>query len=128
MSQETRENSGSGDRRPPLETDRGPVTADDLFSVLSEAPNRFVLCYLIEVDRPASTNELIEYAVMAVDAPPDETTGEFRGATRSAVERALPKLDSLGLLRYHERSGIVEPTSKTQVAEPYLALALEHLA
>jgi DNA-binding transcriptional ArsR family regulator len=126
MKQESSADGRSGDGATPAGTGRQTLDADDLFGALADSVNRYVLYYLIKVNRPTSTNELIEYAVGSV-SPPGGTVGEFRGETRAAVERALPKLDALGLVRYYEDGSIVEPTERTAVAEPYLALALEHL-
>jgi predicted transcriptional regulator len=104
------------------------VDIDDLFRVLSRPANRFVLYYLIKVERPVSVTELVEYVVTAVEDYPDSmTAGEFRGRVSSQLfHSTLPNLDAMGLLEYDEDGRVVRPTAKTSVAQPYLALALEH--
>lgn len=104
------------------------VDVDDLFRALSRPANRFVVYYLVKVDRPVSVTELVEYVLTAVDDYPNSmTAGEFRGRVTSQLfQSTLPKLDAIGLLAYDEDERVVRPTTQTAVAQPYLALALEH--
>jgi hypothetical protein len=98
-----------------------------LFGALARATNRFVLQYLIESERRVSVNELVEYAVAVADPDPDETVGELRGSVRASVERSVTDLDAEGFLRHDDATGTVEPTDRTDVAEPHLRLAGEQL-
>lgn len=122
------------DRRSDLDATDEPevppasVDIDDLFRALSRPANRFVVYYLVKVDRSVSVTELVEYVLTAVEEYPDSmTAGEFRGRVTSQLfDSTLPKLDSIGLLAYDEDERVVRPTTQTAVAQPYLALALEH--
>jgi hypothetical protein len=127
MSQDLPE--GASDDRQPGDTLDGQSapTADVVFGTLARATNRYVLQYLIECDRRASVDELVEYAVTAAGTGPDETVGEFRGSVRASVERSVAELESRGFLRYDRGTRTVEPTDSTDVVEPHLALALEDL-
>ena len=110
----------------PPDTVERSLSADELFGVLSHSTNRFILHYLIKVNRPVSTYELIEYATTTHNSSDDLTTGELRGDIRASVERRIPQLAKLGLVRYNSDKGNVSVTAKTHTVEPYLSLALAH--
>lgn len=111
-------------------TDREPVvpttgSTDRLFELLSSPGNRFVLTYLLRVDDRATYADLVEYVVTRTDPPPDLGGEAFRGRVAARlVGQSIPELAEAGLLSRDEPPGVVAATSGTDVAAPYLALAL----
>jgi len=102
------------------------VSTDDLFQVLSNARNRFVLTYLLLAGRPVPCYELVDYVVTHTDPPESFSTAEFRGrVSTELLQTACPQLAEAGLVAFDEKSQIVRETNKTVVALPHLRLALQ---
>jgi hypothetical protein len=127
MSQDAPSEETSGSRRVEAAGDRAAATADVVFGILARPTNRYVLQYLIDCDRRVSVDELVEYAVTAVGDDADGTVGEFRGSVRASVDRSVAELESEGFLRHDSATRTVEPTDRTDVVEPHLALAVKEL-
>lgn len=122
--------SGTGDAPSGRTMDQGggdePVSINALFEILASPGNRYVLSYVVREDGPVPYHDLVEYVVDRADTPPELTTAEFRNriATR-LVHSNLPKLDDAGLVEYDTAAGTVRETPATEVAVPYLELAME---
>lgn len=119
--------------RPPAERTQTPdpgadrtVSIDTLFETLARPGNRYVLSYVIQENGPVPYHELVEYVVDKAETPMDLSTSEFRGriATR-LVHSNLPKLEDANLVEYDTESQVIRETEATEVAVPYLELAME---
>lgn len=105
--------SGIGDRR---------ETTDEIFTALSHPGRRYVLTYLLRSEGYITMTDLVDY-VMERAHP--VKTDEFR--RRVAVELThthLPKLDEDNLINYNMERQLVSPTEKTELAGPFLKVAL----
>lgn len=102
------------------------ISVDELFELLSHPGNRYILTYVIRSDGPVPYADLVEYVVDEGGTPDDLETAEFRNqiATR-LVHSNLPKLDDAGLVYYDVSNKTIRETSTTEVAVPYLELAME---
>ncbi len=114
------------------ETARGtesPVSINELFELLSQPGNRYALAYLVRVDGAIPYDDLVEYVVDTGGTPDGLSTADFRNqvATR-LVHSNLPKLDDAGLVDYDPGDRTVRPTDATDVAVPYLELAMDQFS
>ena len=117
--------------RPPSHTSDSPsessdesagLSDDDIFHILQTNRRRESIRYLLEQDGPVKMRDVAEY----VAARENETTvSELTSAQRQRVyiplyQSHLPKLDKKGLIEYNKSRGIVRPTERLRIFEPYL--------
>lgn len=117
---------GDASNREPRATPR--ISTDRLFELLASPGNRFVLTYLLRVDDRAEYAELVEYVIARTDPPEELTETTFRGRVAvRLVTQSLPALADAGLVEVDSARQVVAATAATDVAAPYLALALSDL-
>lgn len=102
------------------------MSVDDLFALLAQPGNRYILAYVVRSDGAVPYGDLVEYVVDMADPPEGVARNDFRErvATR-LVHSNLPKLDDAGLVDYDATERTVAATDATGVAVPYLELAME---
>ncbi|MFB6151451.1 MAG: hypothetical protein ABEJ40_06565 [Haloarculaceae archaeon] len=107
------------------DADRLPL--DDLFELLAQPGNRYILTYLYRAEEPVTYSELIEYVVECTDLPAGATESEFRGrvATR-LVHSNLPKLDDADLIDHDREAQEVGKTPRMDAIRPFLERAIEY--
>ncbi|WP_436927186.1 DUF7344 domain-containing protein [Halosimplex amylolyticum] len=105
------------------------MSINELFELLSQPGNRYALAYLVRVDGAIPYDDLVEYVVDTGGTPDGLSTADFRNqvATR-LVHSNLPKLDDAGLVDYDPGDRTVRPTDATDVAVPYLELAMDQFS
>ncbi|MFC7139038.1 hypothetical protein ACFQMA_04195 [Halosimplex aquaticum] len=106
-----------------------PVSINELFELLSQPGNRYALAYLARTEGAVPYDDLVEYVVDTGGTPDGLSTADFRNqvATR-LVHSNLPKLDDAGLIDYDKSDRTVRPTDATEVAVPYLELAMDQFS
>jgi len=105
--------SGAGGKR---------ETTDAIFAALSPPGRRYILTYLLRSDGYVTMTDLVDYVMERAHPVRSE---EFR--RRIAVQLThthLPKLDEDGLVNYNMERQLVSPTDKTELAGPFLKIAL----
>jgi len=105
------------------------ISASELFELLAQPGNRYTLAYLSRSDGAVPYEDLVEYVVDEGGTPEGLSTAEFRNqvATR-LVHSNLPKLDDAGLIDYDVSEKKIRSTDATDVAVPYLELAMEQFS
>ncbi|WP_415381219.1 hypothetical protein [Halosimplex sp. TS25] len=106
-----------------------PVSINELFALLAQPGNRYALAYMTRVEGAVPYDDLVEYVVDTGGTPDGLSTADFRNqvATR-LVHSNLPKLDDAGLVDYDPDDRTVRPTAATEVAAPYLELAMDQFS
>lgn len=91
-------------------TERGGITTDDLFFTLSNERRRRVLEYLRERRERVQMRELVrEVAAREHGIEPDALTYDQRKSVYVSLRQThLPKMDSLGIVRFDPDAGTVE--------------------
>lgn len=105
------------------------VSASELFELLAQPGNRYTLAYLSRAEGGVPYEDLVEYVVDKGGTPEGLSTAEFRNqvATR-LVHSNLPKLDDAGLIEYDPTDKMIRSTEATDIAVPYLELAMEQFS
>lgn len=105
------------------------ISASELFELLARPGNRYTLAYLSRADGAVPYEDLVEYVVDEGGTPEGLSTAEFRNqvATR-LIHSNLPKLDDAGLIEYDSTDKMIRSTEVTEVAVPYLDLAMEQFS
>lgn len=123
--------SGSRDRKSTsrVEEADSAISASKLFELLAQPGNRYTLAYLSRAEGSVPYDDLVEYVVDKGGTPEGLSTAEFRNqvATR-LVHSNLPKLDDSGLIEYDASDKMIRSTEATEVAVPYLELAMEQFS
>lgn len=104
----------------------GPLTVDELFTILARPGNRFVLTYLLLEDEPVSIVDLVDYVLATTKPPDDVARAEYSGRLLGRfIDTVLPELDDWGLLEYDRDANLVSETDATALALPYLRAGLQ---
>ena len=105
-------------------TDGSSVATDDIFHILQTERRRHVLRYLREREGPIEMRDLAEHvAAHEYDTTVDDlTSSERQRVYISLYQSHLPKLDTQGIITYDKNRGLVEPTARTALFDPYLDL------
>jgi len=102
------------------------ISVDELFELLSRPGNRYILTYLVRNDGTVPYADLVEYVVDQGGTPAGLTTGEFRNRIAARLAHSnLPKLDDAGLVDYDPTAKTVDATETTEIAVPYLEIAMK---
>lgn len=112
----------------PLETAAGhpPVALDTVLATVGDPGRRYVLTYLLLIDRPVSTAELVDYVAGQTDLDA-ESDRLRRDIAAELVEEQLPVLESAGFVEYNRERQMIGETDRTQVALPFLHLCREYV-
>lgn len=104
----------------------GPVPMDDLFAVLTQPGNRFVLTYLLLEGEPVSIVDLVDYVLEATEPPAGVDRAEYSGRLLGRfIETVCPELDERGLVEYDRENQLVAETDATVLVLPYLRAGLQ---
>lgn len=104
----------------------GPVSVDELFDLLAQPANRYVLTYLLLEEGPVSLVDLVEYVVDVTEPPEEMERAEFSGQVLNRfIETTLPELDERGLIDYDRTAQMVAETQATPLTLPYLRATLQ---
>lgn len=99
------------------------VDIDSLFDLLSHPGRRYILTYLLQSDGYVTCNELVDYVVDVTDHT--MTDRQFRKrVTAELTHSHLPKLEDANFIDYNMERQIVAQTDTTDLARPYITLAL----
>ena len=95
---------------------------DEIFHILQTSRRREAIRYLLERDGPVKMGDVAEHVAAREHGT---TVAELTSAQRQRVyiplyQSHLPKLDQEGLIEYEKSRGIVRPTERLRVFEPYL--------
>jgi hypothetical protein len=105
--------------------DRPPVTLDTVLETLADPGRRYVLSYLLLIDRPVSTAELVDYVANEIDA--GNRADRFRSEVAAElVEVQLPKLEKSGFIDYNRERQLIGETDRTRLTLPFLHLGREY--
>lgn len=101
-----------------------PITKDDLFHVLQNARRRAVLRYLL-TNRNQRVFEMRAVAEAVAAWENQTTVQQLVSKDRQAVyislyQNHLPKLAAHNIIEYNQSRGVIEPTSRIALFEPYL--------
>lgn len=106
------------------------LSPSELFGLLADRRERYVLYYLIENDGTGTIEEIApRLAAWENDTTVELATEEMQERVRATLHHAdVPKLADYGLVEYDERSGDVAAAELTEEIEPFLELAerIEH--
>jgi hypothetical protein len=126
------DSAGDGPNEGDGATPRGaesPVSINELFELLAQPGNRYTLAYLIRAEGTVPYDDLVEYVVDTGGTPSGLPTADFRNQVATQlVHSNLPKLDDAGLIEYDKSDRTVRPTDATEVAVPYLELAMDQFS
>jgi hypothetical protein len=95
---------------------------DELFTALSHPGRRYVLTYLLRSEGYVTMTDLVDYVMER--AHPVKSEEFRRRVTIELTHNHLPKLDENNLINYNMERQLVSPTDKTEVAGPFLKVAL----
>lgn len=98
------------------------LSDDDIFHILQTNRRRESMRFLLEQDGPVKMRDVAEYVAAREH---DTTVAELTSTQRQRVyiplyQSHLPKLDKEGIIEYDKSRGIVRPTERLRVFEPYL--------
>lgn len=95
---------------------------DQIFDLLSNRRRRYVLNFLLRVDRPVSIQELSkELATWEFDVDQDELTDQQEKRIYVALYQThIPKLEDAGVIDYDSDAGLVELTDDATRLQPYV--------
>lgn len=95
---------------------------DQIFDLLSNRRRRYVLNFLLRVDRPVSIQELSkELATWEFDVDQEDLTDQQEKRIYVALYQThIPKLEDAGVIEYDSDAGLVELTSGAQRLQPYV--------
>lgn len=107
--------------------DAPPPSQDNVFDALASKRSRYVLTYLRAVESPVEVPTLVEtVAEWETGKPIDLVSAEHRDRVLTSLRHAqLPKLSTMGMVRYDETEGVVERGPHAEQADPYLDIAVE---
>lgn len=100
-------------------------TLDAIFHVISHPARRYVLTYLLRVEGYVTMGEIVDYVINSTDSGTDPQELR-REVTVSLTHTHLPMLEDEGFIQYNMERQLIHPTAKTELAGPYLKLALVH--
>jgi len=107
----------------PDEVDADRELMDSIFTALSHPGRRYILTYLLRSEGYVTMTELVDYVMDRTTAAASD--GELRRRiTVQLTHTHLPTLVDEDLLTYNMERQLINQTEKTQLAEPYLKLAL----
>ena len=105
------------------ETPAEAATIDDVFEVLTEPAQRYILTYLLRSEGEITITALVDYVVTETDYSTDGE--EFRNrVTTELTTTHLPALVDRGFVEYNMERQLVRPSETTAQVEPYLKIAL----
>lgn len=95
---------------------------DQIFDLLSNRRRRYVLNFLLRVDRPVSIQELSkELATWEFDVDQEDLTDQQEKRIYVALYQThIPKLEDAGVIEYDSDAGLVELTDDAQRLQPYV--------
>jgi len=98
------------------------LSEDEIFDLLSNRRRRYVLNYLLRVDRPVSIQELSkQLAMWEFDVEPDELTDQQEKRIYVALYQThIPKLEDAGVVEYDSDASLVELTGEATQLQPYV--------
>lgn len=106
------------------------LSPSELFGLLADTRERYVLYYLIENDGSGNIEEVVpRLAAWENDTTVDGATEEMIERVRATLHHAdVPTLADYGLIEFDERSGDVVASELTEEIELFLELAerIEH--
>lgn len=95
-----------------------------LFEILTAAPRRHVIEYLLTAENAVPLREITDYVIAQDGGPAGGPSPAARNDVRTALQHAhLPKLVETGVVTYDPSARTVAPTPSATAFEPYLALA-----
>lgn len=105
-----------------MATNQDRLTQDLVFDILSSARRRYMLYYLREADEPVHINELAEQvAAWENETEVEDLSSQQRKRVYvSLYQSHIPKLESAGIVRYDEESGLVSLTSRAARIDRFL--------
>jgi len=105
--------SGTGVRR---------EMTDTIFRALAHPGRRYILTYLLRSEGYVTMTDLVDYVMER--AHPVNSEDFRRRVTVQLTHTHLPQLDDDGLVNYNMERQLVSQTEKTQLAAPFLKVAL----
>lgn len=98
---------------------------DTIFTVISHPARRYVLTYLLRAEGYVTMGEIVDYVINSTDSSTDPQELR-REVTISLTHTHLPLLEDEGFIQYNMERQLIQPTAKTDLAAPYLKVALIH--
>lgn len=99
------------------------ATIDDVFEVLTEPAQRYVLTYLLRSEEEITITSLVDYVITKTDSSSDDEELRQRVTTELTTTH-LPALVDYGFVEYNMERQLVRPSETTAQVEPYLKIAL----
>ena len=98
------------------------LSQDDVFDLLSNSRRRFVINYLLRVDRAVSIQELSrELAMWEFDATAEELTDQEEKRIYVALYQThVPKLEEAGIVDYDTDTGLIQLDEQATELQPYV--------
>lgn len=99
------------------------ATINDVFEVLTEPAQRYILTYLLRSEGEITISALVDYVVTKTEYSTDGD--EFRQrVTTELTTTHLPALVDRGFVEYNMERQLIRPSETTAQVEPYLKIAL----
>jgi hypothetical protein len=99
------------------------ATIDEVFEILTEPAQRYILTYLLRSEGEITISALVDYVVTKTDYSTDDE--EFRQrVTTELTTTHLPALVERGFVEYNMERQLIRPSETTPQVEPYLKIAL----
>mgnify|MGYP006290920997 CR=1 FL=1 len=99
----------------------GELTADEVYDLLSNQRRRYVMSYLLDVEEATLRDLSRLVAGWENDVDPDQVTSTQRKRVYTALHQThLMRLDEYGVVTYDRSRGVVDPTERLALFEPYL--------
>jgi len=104
------------------QSDRGELSQDVVFDLLSNPRRRFVLSYLRQEGGPVDLVDLAdEIAAWENDTPVEDLTSQQRKRVYVSIYQThVPKLEDAGVVDYDRESGLVQLASRAEEIDDYL--------
>ena len=104
------------------QSDRGELSQDVVFDLLSNPRRRFVLSYLRQEGGPVDLVDLAdEIAGWENETPVDELTSQQRKRVYVSIYQThVPKLEDAGVVNYDRESGMVSLAERAEDIDEYL--------
>lgn len=106
-------------------TERSSLSAQEIFSVLSNCRRRFVLHYLLQNGENTTIREVAEQvAAWESSADTEYVDSDARKRVYTALQQNhLPKMDEAGIVDFQKDRGVIEKTDAAEELDIYLEIA-----
>lgn len=100
------------------------LSVNVLFEILTAAPRRHVIEYLLTAESAVPLREVVNYVAAQDGGPTAGPSRATRNDVRTALRHAhLPKLVEADVVAYDRATQTVVPATNAAAFEPYLSLA-----